>query len=452
MRAASAILTAVLLVLLVAPPAARSAPEPARPADSFVDSIGVATHYNYDDTPYGNFAQVESRLAELGVRHIRDGSDRGYVWDQWKGQYDRHGIKVTAGFFPASYWDFNHMRSLMLRSPQIMAGIEGPNEPDVFPITYTKNGTTYQGIPAAKHFQDDLYALVRAEPGLANVPILSPALAFRQNVDQMAPLSSFDVIAMHSYPGGQRPTNALDENIAAVSRLGGPGAPPKPIVATETGYHTALGNIGVTQAGVSEAAQAKYLPRLFAEYFNRGVTRTFAYELLDEGSNQDNSEKNFGLLRSDYSPKPAFTALKNTIALLEDPGPAFTPGSLDYTITAATADLHHTLLQKRDGDFFLALWREVQSFDTATKQDIVVHDVPVTLTLNTPTLLAQTYLPNESALPTGLYPAPSQLNLGVGDEMLLVRVTAVPEPATSLIAAAAAVAVLVRRPKSRLGS
>ena len=447
MRAAGmgSCLTAVLLVPLVAPSAAWSAPEPARTADSFVDSMGVATHYNYDDTPYGNFAQVESRLAELGVRHIRDGSDRGYVWDQWKGQYDRHGIKVTALFFPATYWDFNHMRSLMLRSPQIMAGIEGPNEPDVFPITYTKNGTTYQGIPAAKHFQDDLYALVKAQPALANVPVLSPALAFRQNVDRMAPLSSFDVAAMHSYPGGQRPTNALDENIAAVARLGGPEALPKPVVATETGYHTALGNIGITQAGVSEAAQAKYLPRLYAEYFNRGVTRTFAYELLDEGSNPDDAEKNFGLLRSNYSPKPAFTALKNTIALLEDPGPAFTPGSLDYTLAGVPADVQHTLLQKRNGDFYLALWREVQSFDTATKQDSAVPDVPVTLTLNTPALLAETYLPNESALPKGVYPAPGQLNLNVGDEMLLVRVTPVPEPTTALIPGVAAVALLRRR-------
>ncbi len=49
--------------------------EQAASADSFVDSIGVATHLSYNNTPY--FTRVASGFGcaagTLGVRHIRDG-------------------------------------------------------------------------------------------------------------------------------------------------------------------------------------------------------------------------------------------------------------------------------------------------------------------------------------------------------------------------------------------
>ena len=84
---------------------------------------------------------------------------------------------------------------------------------------------------------------------------------------------------MHSYPGEQRSLNGLySVNIPLLSQVVGG----KPLCATETGYHTAVNSTENVQPGVSEAAQAKYVPRLFMEYFNAGVRQTFNYELLDE--------------------------------------------------------------------------------------------------------------------------------------------------------------------------
>src|SRR5690349_14849382 len=70
-RASLSTLAVSAAALLASVPAASA--DTARPADSFVDSVGVNVHLTYGDTAYGNFSLVRRRLDELGVRHIRDG-------------------------------------------------------------------------------------------------------------------------------------------------------------------------------------------------------------------------------------------------------------------------------------------------------------------------------------------------------------------------------------------
>src|SRR5690606_15588671 len=124
----------------------------------------------------------------------------------------------------------------------------------------------------------------------------------------------------------------------------------------EAGYRTHA-------QGVSERADAIYTPRMFAEFFRRGISRTFKYELLTI-----NDSEKYGLLRSDGTEKPAFTASKNLINLLSDntwdaenkawTTPTFTPGTLDYEIATSASTLHDLLLQKSNGDFYLLIWNE----------------------------------------------------------------------------------------------
>ncbi len=112
---------------------------------------------------------------------------------------------------------------------------------------------------------------------------------------------------MHSYAGGNQPDQDLDTKwIPNTKKVSGD----RPIVATETGWHNAVNDANASQKGVSEEVSSKYIPRLFLEYFKRGVTRTFLYELMDERAKSD-MENNFGLIRADGTPKPAFYALKN---------------------------------------------------------------------------------------------------------------------------------------------
>jgi len=44
---------------------------------------------------------------------------------------------------------------------------------------------------------------------------------------------------------------------------------------------------------------------------------------------------------ADGSPKPAYTALKNLISMLKDPGPAFPLNNLQFTLTGDTANVDH---------------------------------------------------------------------------------------------------------------
>jgi hypothetical protein len=83
----------------------------------------------------------------------------------------------------------------------------------------------------------------------------------------------------------------------------------KAVISTETGYHNVV-NTTVGHIGLPEDIAAKYIPRIYLEQFNSGISRTLSYELIDVDKDPTDPEKNFGLLRNDGSEKPAFVALK----------------------------------------------------------------------------------------------------------------------------------------------
>jgi hypothetical protein len=221
--------------------------------------------------------------------------------------------------------------------------------------------------------------------------------------------------------------------------------PSKPIIATETGYYTRTTDGGQ----VSPAAMGKYIPRLFGEYFNRGVVRTYDYELIDQ-NDTTGRESNFGLLNWDRTPKPAYTALANLIALTQEPGANFSAGSLDLTITGAPSTVHHTVLQKSNGTFDVLIWNDVSVWNTSTLSDVTNADIPVQLLLGQQWPTVRTYLPGQSMTATSTLTNVNALNLNVPDQMLVVEL--VPEP-TGFALSAISVAYLAgrrRRPTARI--
>ena len=419
-------LLALLSALLIActaslnPSQAQLQPEQARSADSFVNSIGLATHLRYLDTAYGNYdTLIRPKLQELGVRHIRDGGKDPEFFRRLN-DLATLGIKSTLvmdvrdGITPD-----NVVTEAMQPVLSSIEAVEGPNEWDVNPQATYKD----QAFPAGlRAYQDELYAAVKANPATAAVPVLMPSLAIPYYAAQLGALASADMGNMHSYAGGNLPSQDLDTKwIPLTQAVTGTS---KPIVATECGWHNATSDLKASQPGISELAAAKYVPRLYLEYFNRGIQRSFLYQLINE--RQDTTqEQNFGLLRNNGSPKPAFDSLKNLIALLKDPGPEFAPQALNYSLSSAgislNANLHHTLLQKRDGRFYLVLWQEAPSFDLQTKLDVYVPMQAVSVTLGTPVRQATTYKPFRSTAPVQQYVNPQKLDLTVSDHPLVIE-------------------------------
>ena len=216
------------------------------------------------------------------------------------------------------------------RQVPVIDAIEGPNEPDFFWASFKKS---YGGLGHAQGdkgiiggviaFQKDLYKAVKSDLATKNLPVYGPALGKTYGYDTRSPFGkgtladAVDYGNFHPYCGGNPfsvpfsyagiekyywqgnfPSANLDEFPFAFDVYAPPYAP-KPMVATETGYSTNLG-------GVSEAAHAKYMPRLFCEYFRKGIARAYSYEFVDEFEDkaQTNREAHFGLLRRDLTPKP----------------------------------------------------------------------------------------------------------------------------------------------------
>jgi hypothetical protein len=412
------------------------ASETAKSADAFVDSIGVNTHYgnaaNGASNAYSNLA-LDAKLDALGVRHIRDHSwnDTGIARvDGLLANYGIHADLILGETTrsPAALVD-------ILKAHPAYEAIEGLNEPDFTTRSY--NGLTddpaNNSYPATKAFQNDLYAAVKAEPKTKDLPVLSPAMG-RSTRAQYLVGSQFDVAAMHSYAWATAgltshpPSAGLDQNLSDMAVLRGS----KPLWATETGY---FNRSSTDTRRVPESVSAKYIPRAFTEFFNRGIGRTYLYEFADQGASTTAREENFGLVRFDMTEKPAYLAVKNLITLVKEPNvpKTFTPAALDYSLSlnGGTGDLsnvHHTLLQKSDGAFYLLLWQELGGYDRPSQTIINNPPLAVTLSLGS-SMNATTYLPGTSTDPTASTPNTTTVHLSVPDEVLVVRLTtAVPEP------------------------
>ena len=253
-----------------------------------------------------------------------------------------------------------------------LESIEGPNE-------YDNNGGSWAATLLA--YQPLLYSAAKA---IGNTPVFGPALS--GGPSSYAAVSglgtALDSINMHNYFAGRNPgttgwgaTDAfgtygsLAWNIAYVKQI----SSIKPIVSTETGYSDA-----VDQNAVPAATKARYLMRTLLEHWNAGVTRTYLYELSDEGGTPFS---HYGITNSNGNLKPAYTAMKNFLAVLSDAGgDTFSPGSLRYTLTAGS-NVAHSLLQKLNGVYELVLWVEAPEYDVNLMAPVTLSPQTVTIAL-----------------------------------------------------------------------
>jgi hypothetical protein len=354
--------------------------EQAAQAASFIESVGVETHLTYLNTPFASqWPTILGELKSLGVHHVRDGY---YAWDSSSSIVINHQSLAAAGIsttyvIPLDFSTTPEQIQATAAKVTDMEAIEAPNECDVDPAC---GGPGLVGINRVVSFLPTLHAAGQ----LLHLPVIGAVFTTAEAYLAAGNIASnVDYNDLHVYFGGRNPgSTGWGDGDSNGNNYGSFGwwidqanvdAPNAPVIITETGYY-AVPNPAPYQ--VTEAVSETYIPRTYLLAFNHGVTRTFLHELLDEVASP-----NFGLLRSDLSERPAYRAVKNMLGTLADPGGAFAPGHLTYAISGADPTLNHTLLQKRDGSFWLVLWLEQSSYNPATTATIPVVPQSVVLTV-----------------------------------------------------------------------
>lgn len=330
-----------------------TAQQQAGSAADFIDSVGVDTHFSYTDSAYYQHpGTIIADIQKLGVRHVRDGFAYGWTAPNF---YNIYTQLSQAGIHP----------DLVMPNP-------GPNAPSAKAIEQLlTNYPSVDTIEAPNEFdqandpnwpsdlRNYLPTLMKVSKD-TGIPLIGPSLTQTGSYALLGNVAAqMTVNNLHAYWGGRNPETtgwggpdaqgnyygSLQFDFDQLSITG----PNVPVMMTETGY---VVNNTTSQNVITEATEAVYEPRLLLHAWNMGIKRTYIYELTEEPS----STAGFGLLRSDLSPRPAFTAVANLMQLLSDSGGSFAAGSLSYTLSGNSSGVETTLLEKKDGSFWLALW------------------------------------------------------------------------------------------------
>jgi hypothetical protein len=185
------IIVGLMVLFRVSP--ADAAAEVARPADAFVDFVGVNTHLGYSDTTYGDYEGIlKPRLLELGVRHIRDGTFNDEVLRKYL-DLGQHGIRLL--FITDSKRAVERAQKL----GSMLYAIEAENEPDA------RGGDWAARI---REEQQRLYEAIKGDPATKDLPVAASSLAnLRDSPGKLGDMSAYlDFGNMHPYAAGYPPS------------------------------------------------------------------------------------------------------------------------------------------------------------------------------------------------------------------------------------------------------
>jgi hypothetical protein len=186
--------------------------------------------------------------------------------------------------------------------------------------TFELGNEPYFGTMEADRYADTVRPTLEAVKRLGlPAKIILPTLVWGGRTDWLDALYAripnlndlFHAFAEHPYTYG-RPPEELGSSQGSFGRISSlraqmnaKGAGGKPIYITEYGQSTA----GCGEECMSEEAQAESLRRLIDTVASRGdwnVELLIVYQLQDRGTASGERELEFGLLREDGSPKPAY--------------------------------------------------------------------------------------------------------------------------------------------------
>ena len=427
----------------------------AKPSDDFVESLGISTKFGFCPGHLcDNYPEVKTLLAELGIRYIRD-IPYSEPWRTRTDLYNDHGIQMLAESVrtwgkPLDSENISAQLDAIKSWGKMIVGIVGVNEYDnaFFHSCARTPGCdpkwSEKSWPKSyRQFQQRLYEQVNIDPELRHLPVVLGPMAHLDNLEKLDHLSTIcDRGNDHSYSGswgkpsqesgwGRESVRSMDEVVAQVQQA----CPGKKLWITETGYAEKVDG-QQNKYLLTRKAKAKYLPRVYANYYLQGqIEKTFLFELL---SADLTSSTGYGIIDTNFQPTPAYYGIKNMISLLGEAEwkrktqswqyPDFETSSLKYILEGDNTDLKHLLLQKSDGTFYLLLWQEVYAYDDRIGTDIVNPDRQLELKLDGAVIeKANKYLlynetnPAVELAPLETWTDVSSLSLSVPDHILVLE-------------------------------
>ena len=295
------------------------------------DFLAFGPGYGYADDESA-FARMEKRAAlaaAAGFRWVRSDMEpyRAY---RGNGQYDfsfcdrmldildRYGLSVCGGLSPShfagakSYTPEHYelyakvARRIVERYRDRVHAWEIWNEPDIgfwkgkkedYPKFVNLVGKAIKDAdPSAK--------VVAASTAGINFPFIDMCR------DQGM---VFDTLSIHPYRGNPVERTLLRELAAVTNRTAG-----AKLYVTEFGWPTGTGS-----DVYSEREQAAYYARYAMVCAGSGMVHSlYGYNLIDDGFDVSERENNFGIVRRDFTPKPAYLAMAKVCRTFEDGVPA----------------------------------------------------------------------------------------------------------------------------------
>jgi hypothetical protein len=386
------------------------------------DSVGVNTHWYFGNTYQyqPQFSNLTNLMVAAQIRHFRDGVyatglNTPPSLTQMYQTLANQGIHGELIVPQSTTITMAQLEAGLQFYPGVEA-IEPPNEWDI------NGGAQWTTTLLAE--EPTIYGAGRD----LNLPVLGPALTQVNSYAALGNVAQYmDYSNMHIYFSGRNPEtggwggpDAEDNYYGSIPfnlDLAAIDSPGKQTWATETGYHTTPGT--VKPGEIPESVAGTYAPRTVLESFKRGIKRTYFYELVDDPSS-DNSGN--GLLRFDLTPKPAYTAIKNLLGILQDNNTQYTPGTLQYTLTGNTSGVETFLVEKSAGTFWLAIWLNGCIYDVNALQATPI--APQQVTLSIPGGRIATYVATFASNGTtqGSWPNAATLNLNVNSNLIMVRI------------------------------
>lgn len=366
------------------------------PSDTFTDSVGINVHISSE--PYASrFDRFHDLLVASGIRHLRDELRPSNDLDRWRALNKRSNILFNLVVSPATNTVAEMMTYLATLGIERISAIEGQNE---------GNSDWFLSLPLAKpgwsdvvvNYQREVYRTLRKHYTAEQLPLLSPSVINWKPADValLRPAAPFsDAVAIHSYVQRAQEPETSDD-YAAVSwylhHMRDAFKAGAPALATECGYCNV---VKPGTSGVSETAAALYLPRLLLNNFRLGILRTFLYEFFDGGTDPNDGEHHWGLVRNDGTPKPGYHAIRNLLAALKDARRA--GDNQPLRVTSAAPELRHIAFQDAQGQPLLAVWRAERCWNVERAEDIALPTEPIDIAVEGPSASLSFNRPNDGA-------------------------------------------------------